>query len=103
MAKVSWLKDILSALGPAAGTAASSFKAAAKETMADAQERVRETTRMVAKAAAVFLIIALGAIYVLNGLGKYLETSQGWFPGMGAMIVGGVLVLLGLFALLIRK
>ena len=98
-----WWKELLSALGPAAAGAAGSFKTAARETMAEAQERVRETTKMVVKAAVVFLIIALGAIYVLNGLGKYLEASQNWMPGMGAMIVGGVLVILGLFAMAMRR
>ena len=99
----SWWKEILSALGPAAAGAAGSFKTVARETMADAQERVKETTKMVAKAAVVFIIIALGFIYVLNGLGKWLETSNQWMPGTGAMIIGGALVVLGLFAMLIRK
>ncbi|MBR9693060.1 hypothetical protein GOV07_03975 [Candidatus Woesearchaeota archaeon] len=103
MAKGAWWKEVIGALVPAAGTAASSFKTVARETMVEAQERVRETTKMVAKAAVVFLIIAIGMIYVLNGFGKYLETAQNWMPGMGAMVVGGVLVVLGLFALLIRK
>lgn len=103
MAKGSWWKEIIGALGPAAGSAAGSFKRAASETMQEAQERVKETTKAVIKAAVVFFIIALGFIYLLNGVGKWLETSNAWTPGLGTIVIGGVLVLLGLFAAMIRK
>lgn len=98
-----WWQELLGFLGPAAGSVASTFKSAAQETMVEAQQRIKATTRMVIKALTVFLILALGLIYVLSGLAKWLETSNGWLPGTGAMLVGGVLVFLGLFALLMRK
>ncbi len=101
MAKT-WWKELLASLTPLAGEAVGGLKAAASETMQEAQERVKETVRMVVKSAVVFLILALGFIYVLNGLGRWLEASQSWLPGVGALVVGGVLILLGLFALLVR-
>jgi len=98
MAKA-WWKELLANLAPVAGEAVGGIRAAASETMREAQERVKATVRMVVKSAVVFLILALGLIYVLNGR---LEASQGWLPGLGALVVGGVLILLGLFALLVR-
>jgi|GEM_PF-2497513 len=100
--KGSWWKDLLGTLGPAAAGAAGTFQAAARATIDEAQERVKQTVRMVLKAVIVFFIMALGFIYVLNGLGTWLETSNAWAPGLGAMIVGGALVLLGLFAWVMR-
>ncbi len=98
-----WWKEFLASVAPVAGAAAGTFREAARETMREAQERVREVTRMVIKAMVVFLIVALGFIYVLNGLAKYLEAANGWAPGMGTIVVGGVMVVLGLFAVLIRR
>jgi hypothetical protein len=73
------------------------------QTMEEAQERVRETTKTVIKATTVFVIIIIGVIYVLNGLGAYLEYVNTWPPGLGPIVVGIVLVILGWFASLMRQ
>ncbi len=89
--------------GPAAGVAIGGLKRAAYDTMEEAQRRVKETVRMVIKAAIVFLIIAFGFIFVLVGLAKFLDMSQGWTAGTGAMVVGGAFIVLGLFAWAMRR
>lgn len=98
-----WWRELLETIVPVAGAAAGSFREAARETMEEAQGRIRETTRMVVKAAVVFLIMAVGFIYILNGLGRWLEATNGWQPGVGPMVVGGVLFILGVFGVIVRR
>jgi len=103
MKKQSWWQSFFGSTGLAAGAAISGLKRAAYDTMGEAQRRVKETVRMVIKATIVFLIIAFGFVFVLVGLAKWLDASNGWLPGTGAMIVGGAFIVIGLFALVMRK
>lgn len=103
MAKQSWFKELLGTLAPMATGMAKSFRQAASETMEEAQQRIRETTRMVIKSLVVFAILAFGLIFVLVGLSTFIDASQGYMPGTGKMLIGGVFVLLGLFAWMMRK
>jgi cytochrome bd-type quinol oxidase subunit 2 len=99
---MSW-KEFFGALGPVLGSVAGTVQQLMTQTMEEAQERVRETTKTVIKATTVFVIIIIGVIYVLNGLGAYLEYVNTWPPGLGPIVVGIVLVILGWFASLMRQ
>lgn len=98
-----WWKELAGTLIPAASGVVGGLKEAARETMDEAQRRIHETVRLVIKALIVFVIVAFGFIFLLVGLAKYLDATMRYMPGTGAMIIGGVLVLLGLFAWIIRR
>ena len=73
------------------------LRAAATETMEEAQRRVQEATVKALKAATIFIIMIFGLILVIVGIGNYLSnTVPALANGLGYVLVGGVLMGLGL-------
>lgn len=98
-----WWQELLKGLGITSGVLIGSVKEAAIETMDQAQKRIRQTVQQVIKALIVFLVIAFGAIFLLVGLARFLDARYHLLAGSGAMLVGGVFILLGLFAWMVRR
>lgn len=99
----SWWQKALKGVTPILGATARTFRELATETMEEAQQRVHETTRTVIKSLVIFFIFAFGLVYFLTGFGKFLEQLYGLLPGTGGMIIGLVFILLGVFAVAIRR
>ena len=88
-------KDIIGFL---VGEGLSTLKKTVDKTIKDLEERIERATIKVIKTLTLFLMMAIGFLFVLVGLAKYLnETVPGLAHGIGTMVVGGVLIVLALF------
>jgi hypothetical protein len=65
------------------------------ETIEDTQEKVEQVTKHVIKSLTLLLIFFLGLIFLLVGVSQSLEDKVASLtPGLGFVVVGGVLVIL---------
>ena len=95
-----FLKDIGKFL---LGEGLSKFTEKVDRTIKDVEQRIERATIKVIKTSILFLMITLGAVFVLTGLAKYLnETVPGLAHGMGTMLVGAILIVLALFVRLMK-
>lgn len=68
------------------------------KTIKDIEKKIEIVTIKVIKTSILFLMIIVGALFMLIGLAKYLnETVPGLNHGLGTVIVGAVLVALAFF------
>lgn len=79
------------------------IKAKVNETIAEMEKRVERATVKVIKASILFLMMFVGALFLLIGLSQYLnETVPSLAHGLGTVIVGAVLIVLALFARMMK-
>jgi len=68
------------------------------KTIKDVEKKIEIVTIKVIKTSVLFLMICVGALFMLIGLAQYLnETVSGLSHGLGTIVVGAVLVALALF------
>jgi protein-S-isoprenylcysteine O-methyltransferase Ste14 len=75
-----------------------------KETVEEMEERIRRATIKVIKTSILFLMIFVGFIFMLVGLAQYLNAVVPKLAnGLGTVLIGAALILLALFARLMRN
>jgi hypothetical protein len=90
-------------IGGGLNSAVDHIKERVQETIAEMEERIERATVKVMKTLALFFMIAIGLIFMLVGLSQFLnETVPRLAHGLGTVLVGAVLVLLALFAKMMR-
>jgi hypothetical protein len=80
------------------GEGLSKFTEKIDKTIKDVEKKIEIVTIKVIKTSVLFLMICVGALFMLIGLAQYLnETVPGLRHGLGTVVVGAVLVALALF------
>ncbi|HJX06313.1 MAG TPA: hypothetical protein VJ461_06400 [Candidatus Nanoarchaeia archaeon] len=73
------------------------------KTIKDVEQRVERATIKVVKTLTLFVMMLIGALFVLIGLAQYLnETVPGLKNGLGTVLIGAVLLVLALFVRLMK-
>jgi Na+/H+-dicarboxylate symporter len=85
------------------GEGMSKLKEKVDKTIKDVEQRIERVTIKVIKTSILFLMIAIGVLFVLVGLAKFLnETVPGLAHGVGTMLIGAVLIVLALFVRIMK-
>ena len=85
------------------GEGLSNLKKTVDKTVKDIEVKVERATIKVIKTSILFLMMAVGALFILVGLATYLnETVRAMDHGLGTIIVGAVLIVLALFARIMK-
>ena len=73
------------------------------KTIKDVEQRVERATIRVVKTLTLFVMMLIGALFILIGLAQYLnETVPGLRHGLGTVLIGAVLLVLALFVRLMK-
>src|SRR4030043_301003 len=73
------------------------------KTIKDVEQRVERATIKVIKTLTLFVMMLIGALFILIGLAQYLnETVPGLRHGLGTVLIGAVLLVLALFVRLMN-
>lgn len=99
----SWIKGVVKFIAPMFHAIVGDVKIAAQEIMDMARMRLDEAMRAIVKGAVIFLMLSLGFIFLLVGVSAFMDAVFSLVPGAGLMIIGGALILLGLFAYAMSK
>jgi len=68
------------------------------ETVKKVEQKIEIITKKVIKTSILFIMIFVGAIFMLVGLAQYLNaTVPGLAYGLGTILVGAILIVLALF------
>ncbi len=95
MAKGKFFKEAGSFL---LGEGMSRLKDKVDKTINDLEQKIEIITKKVIKTSILFLMMFIGAMFILIGFAKYLnETVAGLNHGLGTIVVGAVLIALALF------
>lgn len=85
------------------GEGLGSLKKTVDKTVKDIEVKVERATIKVIKTSVLFLMMAVGALFILIGLAKYLnETVPAFDHGLGTILVGAILIVLGLFVRMMK-
>jgi cell division protein ZapA (FtsZ GTPase activity inhibitor) len=96
----SFLKEIGNFL---LGEGINKLKEKVDKTIKDVEQRIERATIKVIKTLTLFVMMLIGALFVLVGLAQYLnETVPGLRHGLGTVLIGAVLILLALFVRLMK-
>ena len=80
------------------GEGMSKLKDKVDKTIKDLEQKIERATIKVIKTSILFLMMFIGAMFILIGLAKYLnETVPGLAHGLGTMLIGAILIVLALF------
>jgi hypothetical protein len=80
------------------GEGMSRLKDKVDKTIKDLEQKIEIITKKVIKTSILFLMMFIGAMFILIGFAKYLnETVPSLAHGLGTIIVGAVLIALALF------
>jgi hypothetical protein len=80
------------------GEGMSRLKDKVDKTIKDLEQKIEIITKKVIKTSILFLMMFIGAMFILIGFAKYLnETVPSLGHGLGTIIVGAVLIALALF------
>ncbi len=80
------------------------IKGKVEETLIDIETKVERATKKAIKVLVLYVMVFLGAIFMLVGLAKYLnETVPSLAHALGFVLVGACLVVLALFASMMRS
>lgn len=80
------------------GEGMSRLKDKVDKTVKDLEQKIEIITRKVIKTSILFLMMFIGAMFVLIGFAKYLnEAVPGLAHGLGTILIGAVLIVLALF------
>lgn len=80
------------------GEGMSRLKDKVDKTIKDLEQKIEIITKKVIKTSILFLMMFIGAMFILIGFAKYLnETVPVFAHGLGTILVGAVLIALALF------
>ena len=80
------------------GEGMSKLKENVNKTIKDVEQRVERATIKVIKTLTLFVMMLIGALFILIGLAQYLnEIVPGLRHGLGTVLIGAILILLALF------
>jgi len=75
-----------------------------KETFDEVEKRATHIVHNIIKATILMMLMIVGSIFILVGLAKYMtETMPSMNHGLGFVVVGGVVILLVIFAKFMQK
>ena len=73
------------------------------ETFKKVEQKIEIITKKVIKTSILFLMMFIGAMFILIGFAKYLnETVSGLAHGLGTILVGAILIVLALFVRIMK-
>jgi len=85
------------------GGGMSKLKDKVDRTINDLEQKIEIITKKVIKTSILFLMMFIGAMFILIGFAKYLnETVPAFNHGLGTMLVGAVLIVLALFVRMMK-
>lgn len=85
------------------GEGLSTLKKTVNSTIKNVEEKIERATLKVIKTSILFLMMIMGALFILIGFAKYLnETVPGLAHGLGTILIGAILIVLAVFVRIMK-